>query len=225
MKTIKFLTSLLFFSVFIYADYYFFMMEKFSGTEAIAFFMGVSVLSLIVLFFSDIQELSVSGMIVKLKNTKDEADNTIISLRKSQISTYRALLMLSREPDSFFASSEPVDSRYDRLVQFCAEIKDVDIFEELKPDVHDFSKMLLIWQLQAINNYTNVSSLLNRDTLPLPQDVEKEAVIVEKVEKKLATQINTSDTIDSFMKNVFKGLDCYSDAYQIYEETKPKSTS
>lgn len=200
------------------------MMGKLSGAEAIAFFMGISALSLVLLFFSEIQEFSVSGMIIKLKETKAEADNTLISLRKSQISTYRTLLMLSRASGSFFASSEPVDSRYGSLVKLCAEIKDADIFEGLKPDIHDFSKMLLTWQLHAINNYTDVSSLLNRDTPPPPKEVEKEAVKVEGVEKKLATNINTTHTIDSFMNNVFKGLNCYADAYRIYEETKPKST-
>lgn len=85
--------------------------SKFSGTEFTAFVLAFAVLAVAVGFAPEIQEVSIAGNVVKLKEVKAEAIRAIESLNKSRVEMLRVFLSLTLKHSGGFASSDPIDPR------------------------------------------------------------------------------------------------------------------
>ncbi|EOD8439663.1 hypothetical protein ACGBVN_003753, partial [Acinetobacter baumannii] len=70
-----------------------------------------AIVSAIIAYFDEVQELSIGGNIVKLKEAKKELQVTIDQLKSIKVSTYRMLLLKSLHFSGVFGSSHLVDSR------------------------------------------------------------------------------------------------------------------
>lgn len=131
-------------------SFYLLWIGKFSGTEFTAFVVSFAVLSLAVGFAPEIQEVSIAGNVVKLKEVKAEAIRAIESLNKSRVETLRILLGLALKAEGGFANEDEIDPRipgFWRLIDLANEYRCLD---ELKAEVLLGVAVLLRGQISVI---------------------------------------------------------------------------
>ncbi len=131
-------------------SFYLLWIGKFTGGEFTAFVVSFAVLSLAVGFAPEIQEVSIAGNVVKLKEVKAEAIKAIESLNKSRIEMLRALLGLAIKPSGSFANSNEIDPRipgFWRLIDLAVEY---DCVTELKAEILNGVDVLLRGQISVI---------------------------------------------------------------------------
>ncbi|MBU0523463.1 MULTISPECIES: hypothetical protein [unclassified Pseudomonas] len=108
---------------------------KLSGTEFVAFVVAFTIIGGIVAFAPEVQEFSIAGNVVKLREVKNEALKSIEILKKSQAELLR--LMLFTKP--LVSRGEPLEEGYlaiDRnFWDVVAEAKRIGAVEALKPDL------------------------------------------------------------------------------------------
>ncbi|WP_228146585.1 hypothetical protein [Acinetobacter sp. ANC 3903] len=88
-------------------------LEKLSGTEFVAFALGFAVIGLIIAFAAEVQEFSIAGNGVKLKELRSEAEKTIEELKEARTELFRVLVQKSIYGSGGFRS--------DCIVDECAE--------------------------------------------------------------------------------------------------------
>lgn len=132
---------------------------KFSGAEFTAFVVSFAVLSLAVGFAPEIQEISIAGNVVKLKEVKAEAVKAIESLNKSRIEMLRALFGLAIKTSGTFANENEIDPRipgFWRLVDLATEYGCV---AELKDEILLGVSSLLRGQISVISQRSSNEKL------------------------------------------------------------------
>lgn len=80
--------------------------EKISGGEFVTLIIAFAVLGLIISFSSEVQEFSVAGNVVKLKEVKKEADKSIQDLKNARVGNFKFLLKLAARFPGGFASGK-----------------------------------------------------------------------------------------------------------------------
>ena len=70
-------------------------LEKISGAEFVAFSFGFAVIGLIIAFAAEVQEFSIAGNGVKLKELRSEAEKTIEELKEARTELFRVLVQKS----------------------------------------------------------------------------------------------------------------------------------
>ncbi|WP_342309724.1 hypothetical protein WLF14_14030 [Pseudomonas fluorescens] len=163
-------------------SFYLLWVGKFSGTEFTAFVVSFAVLSLAVGFAPEIQEVSIAGNVVKLKEVKAEAIRAIESLNKSRVETLRVLFGLALKTEGGFANEAEIDPRipgFWRLIDLATEYKCLD---ELKAEVLLGVAVLLRGQLSVIYQRSTSPELRAAYSLgETPEPVELASVALEPV--------------------------------------------
>ncbi|MCP2141777.1 UNVERIFIED_ORG: hypothetical protein J2Y94_003102 [Pseudomonas poae] len=163
-------------------SFYLLWIGKFTGAEFTAFVVSFAVLSLAVGFAPEIQEVSIAGNVVKLKEVKAEALKAIESLNKSRVETLRVLLGLALRTEGGFANEAEIDPRipgFWRLIDLATEYK---CLGELKSEVLLGVAVLLRGQISVIHQRSTNSEL--RATCGLgetPDPVELTSIALEPV--------------------------------------------
>lgn len=123
---------------------------KISGAEFVAFVVAFAVLALIIGYAPEVQEVSIAGNVVKLKEIKAEAIKSIESLNKSRIEMLRICLGLALKHEGGFGSEGPIDPRSGHLWRLFDLAKEYSCQKELKAEIMLALKHLLISQLYSI---------------------------------------------------------------------------
>jgi len=150
MRLVLGIIGFLVFSLATLLAYYLLGAGKFSGAEFVAFVVAFAVLALIVGYAPEVQEISIAGNVVKLKEIKAEAIKAIESLNKSRIEMLRICLGLALKHEGGFGSEQPIDPRSGHLWQLFELAKEYDCQKELKSEITLALKHLLISQLYNI---------------------------------------------------------------------------
>ena len=79
--------------------FYLLSIGKFSGAEFTAFVIAFAVFGMVVAYAPEVQEISIAGNVVKLKEVKAEALKAIASLNKSRIEMLRIFFGLALRQD------------------------------------------------------------------------------------------------------------------------------
>jgi hypothetical protein len=135
-------------------SFYLLSIGKFSGAEFTAFVVSFAVLSLAVGFAPEIQEVSIAGNVVKLKEVKAEALKAIESLNKSRVETLRVLLGLELKTEGGFGNEAEIDPRipgFWRLINLASEY---ECLKDVKAEVLFGVAVLLKGQLSVIQQRT-----------------------------------------------------------------------
>ncbi|EGT98455.1 hypothetical protein ABNIH4_20004 [Acinetobacter baumannii ABNIH4] len=142
-----------------------------------------AIVSAIIAYFDEVQELSIGGNIVKLKEAKKELQVTIDQLKSIKVSTYRMLLLKSLHSSGGFGSSHLVDSRAEYFFSLINEIKQSDCFNDLKSEIQVQLTRLLIDQLNKFYPIFHDKQFNDSDEFPKPTvfyiDLKNE--IIDKV--------------------------------------------
>jgi len=129
---------------------------KMSGTDFVAFTLGFAVIGLIIAFAAEVQEFSIAGNGVKLKELRLEAERKIEELDKAKTELFRLMI-----PQILQGSQRTLDRVDPRLVSFLKvfdQIQNFGIVNELRSEIEHVLHVLLICQygnLRVVNQSSN----------------------------------------------------------------------
>lgn len=157
--------------------------SKFSGTEFTAFVLAFAVLAVAVGFAPEIQEVSIAGNVVKLKEVKAEAIRAIESLNKSRVEMLRVFLSLTLKHSGGFASSNPIDPRTYSFWNLLKLIREYNCLAELKEELLMNARVLAGAQIQNISRRNNDPRIAVTGTFPDPLELAAIAFTPEGIEE------------------------------------------
>lgn len=94
-----------------------FFENKITGSEFVALVLGFSVIGLIIAFAAEVQEFSIAGNGVKLKELRSEAEKTIEDLKEARMEVFRFLIIKSTEYLVSDAFNSVIDERVDPFIK------------------------------------------------------------------------------------------------------------
>lgn len=174
-----------------------------------------SVIALIISYFDSIQELSIGGNIVKLKEAKKELEVTIEELKSVKISTFRMLLLRSLNYSGVWGSSHLVDTRADYFFSLIKEIKDAGCFDDLKQEISTQLKILLKMQLDRFYKIFYDKNFDN-DSFPLPMHfyIDLSSEVINKVHQNQTPVKPFEDK----KQEILQAIDTYAKLFIIFKE-------
>lgn len=125
--------------------------SKLSGAEFVALIVAFAVLCAAVGFAPEIQEVSIAGNVVKLREVKAEAIKTIESLKRSRVESHRALLKLALKTSGAFSNTQPVDPRNSEFCRLIELAREYECVPELKSEILSGLDVLLLGQVSVIH--------------------------------------------------------------------------
>lgn len=187
------------------------------GGEFVTLSIAFAVIALIIGFSSQIQEFSIAGNTVRLREMTATAESLIQDLKAARTETFRVLLSLSERQSGGFSSIEnTVDDRvagfwslHERIVRF-------DCAAELKQEITDFVEILLRSQIELIGkNSVNVPSLYPVDQeLPSPDILQITALDEVSIQPAAAKRRPEGNTVQ-MREKIKMGLDEYRKLYEL----------
>ncbi|EMD78451.1 hypothetical protein C408_3157 [Vibrio diabolicus E0666] len=195
---------------------------KLSGTEFVSLIIAFAVIGLILSFASEVQEFSVAGNIVKLKEVKRDAEKSIRELKSARTETFRFLLSLAKRHPGGLSDAGTVDGRvtdfwslYDQIVAFNCE-------DELSNNLLEVVNTLLKGQLSSISRYGHavIGKYQGTNEIPEPSQLTIEALDNHSVES-AAKRVAGGDQ-DYIKKMLIVGLEEYKKLYELRDKYQKK---
>lgn len=216
MRIILCVLGLIFFAASICLGLNLLTLDKISGSEFVAFVVAFAVLGLVVSFSSEVQEFSIAGNIVKLKEVKRDAEKSIIELKSARTETFRFLLSLAKRYPGGWGSDGTVDTRladfwflYEQIVKFGCR-------DELKKDISKVVDILISGQISSISYSSDniAEKYRGKEIQPLPSDLTIEAFDSESIEKAVKRGV-CSGSVEEIKRALVIGLDEYKKLYDL----------
>lgn len=173
---------------------------KLSGAEFTAFVLSFAVLFVAVGFAPEIQEISIAGNVLKLKEVKAEAVRTIESLKEFRVETLRIMMELALKTAGGFASEAPIDPRIKGFMRLIAFAKDYNCAPQLKEEVVRGVEVLLqgqlivIWMRNKTVSHSNLLSPIELAPMALNLDAIEETSLRGSPGKEIEVIINEIKT-------------------------------
>lgn len=191
------------------------VLEKISGAEFVALSLGFSVIGLIIAFASEVQEFSIAGNGVKLKELRSEAEKTIEELKQARTELFRVLVQKSIYGSGGFGSDFIVDECTESFCELIEQVEKFDCLDNLKLDIEKSLKLILSRQyknLYAIHksNKEYTDPLASYDS---PRNL-REKVSDESIQNYLSRK-NPKPTIEQGRSELNDGVEAYSKLYAI----------
>ncbi|WP_080562811.1 hypothetical protein [Aliivibrio fischeri] len=194
-----------------------------SGAELTVLLIAFAVIGLILYFSTEIQEFSVGGNIVKLRQVKEEAEQSILDLKAAQIENFRLLISLAkRHPGGISAGNLINDSRVDDFWMLYDQIEKIKDYEVLANDLIETLELIMKGQLLCISGFSdNVAQYRSVPYLPEPDDVMFEALDPTSVQQAVDRKVENGDS--SKIKAKLKiGISTYRKLYELSQRLKKK---
>ena len=191
------------------------VLEKISGAEFVALSLGFSVIGLIIAFASEVQEFSIAGNGVKLKELRSEAEKTIEELKQARTELFRVLVQKSIHGSGGFGSDFIVDECIESFCELIEQVEKFDCLDNLKLDIEKSLKLILSRQyknLYAIHksNKEYTDPFASYDS---PRNL-REKVSDESIQNYLSRK-NPKPTIEQGRSELNDGVEAYSKLYAI----------
>jgi len=221
LRSLLSIFALFIFSLSAYFGYELLDSNKLSGTEFVSFIIAFAVISLIISFSSEVQEFSIAGSIVKLKEVKKDAEYSINELKSARVETFRFLLSLAKKFSGGWGDSDKIDERlpdfwllYNQIVKFGCE-------KDLKKEIEDIVFVLLKGQLNSISySSDDITEKYNSNkTIPTPDVLTIEALENTSVEKAAKRNV-CGGSIEKIKSSLVAGLNEYKKLYVLHESIK-----
>lgn len=194
-----------------------------SGSEFVSLIVAFAVIGLIISFASEVQEFSVAGNIVKLKEVKRDAQRSISELKSARTETFRFLLSLAKRHPGGFGGIGPVDERIPDFWALYKQIKKFGCQGELTDDLLDVSETLAKGQISTIGNLSDrIGTKYRRvDRLPLPSELLIEALDDESIAEAGKRGLHGGDT-RKIKESVAQAIEEYTKLYELYQNCESK---
>ena len=212
--------------VFLYSvamGYYLLNDGALSGSEFVSLIVAFAVIGLIIAFASEVQEFSVAGNIVKLKEVKRDAERSILELESARTATFRFLLSLAERHPGGFAGDGPVDERIPDFWALYQQIEKFGCNKDLADDLLRVLETLAKGQINTIGYLSDQVLVEYRqvDSLPSPSELVSVALSEESIGK-AATRGVYSGNVDKVRESVAEGLQEYRKLYDLYQDYTSK---
>ena len=188
---------------------------KLSGAEFVAFVVSFAVLGLVVGFAPEVQEVSIVGNVVKLKEIKSDALKAIESLNSSRIEMLRVFLSLVLNHGGTWGSCGPMDPRIDNFLLLYWQAKNYQCLGELKLELSKCLKVFMANQLRYISSKSMSSEISAFEPFMAPSDVLLFAFDVSKIG---ADSDGCTSGHDDRKKDIIVAFETYSKLYKSYLE-------
>lgn len=208
-KLLFIISGLILFSVTVWKGLMLLDTGKLTGAEFVSLISIFAVISLLLSCVDQVQEFSIAGNIVKLKEVKQEANKAIDELKQARTTTFKFLLKLILKPSGGFGDLFS-DNRVESFWPLYEEIKLFDHLNELSEDVLLIIERLMEGQLRVIIAITKIET--NEATLPSLEHLEMQ------IEKMPLPENNNRQ------QNVSKALSEYSKLFNLRKKLKNLSS-
>lgn len=174
------------------------------------------VIALVIPNFGDIQELSIGGNIVKLKEANKELQDTIEQLKSIKLSTFRMLLLKSLHGSGTWGSGSLVDPRSQYFFSLIMEIKEAGCFSDLKQEIEKQLQILIKIQLNNFFRLFNNREFEKGDEYPKAMYfyIALNNEIIDKVHSRRTPAV----TFDQKKQEIISAIDTYAQLYIIASE-------
>ena len=187
-------------------------LEKISGAEFVTLSFGFAVIGLIIAFAAEVQEFSIAGNGVKLKELRSEAEKTIEELKQARTELFRFLIMKSTEYLVSDAYNSVIDERVDPFIKLFKQIEQFECINALKLDIKKVLDILMFdqyMQLKVIHKKekNNIDDFNNEDQ-PTFLYLKLNPEIVSERRKQCLGYIDIE-------RDLVKGIECYAELYVV----------
>ena len=191
------------------------VLEKISGAEFVALSLGFSVIGLIIAFASEVQEFSIAGNGVKLKELRSEAEKTIQELKEARTELFRVLIQKSIEFSGGWGTNSRVDERAEQFIKLFEQVEKFDCIRELQIDVSKTLNILMVGQFNLLgfihNNTKSIGDVFDETHKP---DIIYIALKDEMIHKLIEGRQPVPNFKD-IKHDVINGIKAYSELYNI----------
>jgi uncharacterized membrane protein len=195
------------------------LIGKLGGTEFVALVLGGVILSLIIYFSSEIQEFSIAGNAVKLRELKDEAHKTIESLKQARTELFRLLLPQALNFGGTFGTLSKVDERVEGFCQLYEAIQSFDCVQELKLDIEKSLRVLITVQFNSLSFIHKKSVKTLQDSLEdlwTPQALSLH--LTDAMIEDLGSRTTPKPDFLTIKQDIHNAIDAYAKLYLIHKE-------
>jgi len=140
---LKYLCLAIFFFILCGVSYRLLFLEQIKGTEFVALIIAAMFTCLIINFLDEIQELSIGGNLLKLKEAKSEVNATIEQLKLFRIEAFRLFLSNAAEFPGGWGSIGFIDDRAEKFIKLFKQIESVGVIDELKKEINAVTLLIL----------------------------------------------------------------------------------
>lgn len=189
--------------------------EKLSGAEFTAFVIAFAILATAVGFAPEVQEISIAGNVVKLKEIKADAVHAIESLNKSRVEMLRVFFGLAMKHEGGFASVAPIDPRAMQFWGLVDLAREYGCLQELRTEVLFCVESLLYCQMYGIKRRNRNKQLLELDTKSDPLEVARFAFDDDGI---AAAESATSPRPENYRAEIKIALNEYSKLFNFKRE-------
>ena len=191
-------------------------LEKLSGTEFVAFSLGFAVIGLIIAFAAEVQEFSIAGNGVKLKELRSEAERTIEDLKQARTEVFRFMVQKSIEFSGGWGSGSKVDERVEQFIKLFEQIEKFDCIKDLQIDISKALNILMVRQFNNLeiihNNTKSVGDIFENSAKP---DLLYIGLEDEMINKILERYSGKKPNFDDVKADVIHGIEAYAKLYAI----------
>ncbi|RBP77912.1 hypothetical protein EBI01_19755 [Marinomonas rhizomae] len=190
--------------------------DKLNGAEFVSLIIAFAIIGLILSFASEIQEFSIAGNIVKLKEVKRDAEKSISELKSARIETFRFLLSLAKRHPGGFSDSGTVDGRVNDFWSLHDQIVAFNCEDELARNLLEVVGVLLQGQLSSISHSSDAvrSKYHGKNKTPKPSQLTIEALDNDSVELAAKRKVAGGDQA-KIKEMLVVGLEEYKKLYEL----------
>lgn len=191
-------------------------LNKISGAEFVAFSLGFAVIGLIVTFSSEVQEFSIAGNAVKLRELRSAAEKTIEELKEARIELFRFMVQKSIEFSGGWGSGSKVDERVEQFIKLFEQAEKFECIKELKTDLDKALNILMVGQFNNLaiihSNTKSIGDFFQNSDRP---DLLYIALQDEMVDKILDLYGDNKPNFSEIKNDLIQGIDAYAKLYTI----------
>ncbi|MFI8143414.1 hypothetical protein [Acinetobacter sp. ABJ_C5_2] len=195
---------------------------KLNGPESVVLILGGVLIGLIIYFSSEVQEFSIAGNAVKLKELRSEAIKTIDELARARTETFRLMLVQVLKLGGGFGSSSKVEERVKDFLNIYEIIIKFGCVEDLNDDIKKALQVLIVSQYNNLGFIHKSASKKPKDCLDdlwQPQDL-----YIQLKDQMIDELCNRTSPKPDFLKvktDVINAIDAYKELYLIHKKLKP----
>lgn len=217
----KYLFLMAFLLIFGGLTYRLLFLEQITGTEFVALIIAILFSCLIINFLNEIQELSIGGNLLRLREVKSEVNEAIEQLKLFRVEAFRIFLKNSLKHTGTFGTLGFSDERAKSFIAIVELIKDSGIYDNLKNDINITSNLIIenhLSKLLSLSFYGELKAKFS-DYMNNPPS---ERMILLAVEEKFIedSSKNLKWEKEKVLKEFNEAIELYTDLLKIKNDSE-----
>ncbi|MGR0279640.1 hypothetical protein ACUM5Y_11420 [Marinomonas dokdonensis] len=217
-KIIHTIIGFLIFSVTVFIGIELLQSYKLTGAEFVSLVSIFAVISLLISLSDQVQEFSIAGNLVKLKEVKHDVQLAIIELQYARDSNFRALLKLSLQTGGALSDiSNPKEERVNKFWDIFQAIKQANAYNNLTEDI--LSTLESVIRAQRYKIMDSCSLHTNRENEIHPDDLLIERLEPSVIDEQISRTTPTPD-IEEVRTGLKEAIREYRKLYNLREQLR-----